>query len=143
LGILAGCGGSQSPAPENPEATPQGAIRAFMQAVADSNITRMTELWGSENGPASMTRKPEDYQRRMVITQLYLRNAPYKILREDPVTGDPKRRIVTVDLDRRDCTKTVPVTVVSVGKTWIVNQVDLNQAGAPVRPCQPSSSTSP
>ena len=114
-----------------------------MQAVADSNITRMTELWGSENGPASVTRKPDDYQRRMVIAQLYLRNAPYKILREDPVTGDAKRRIVTVDLDRKDCTRTVPITVVSVDRAWIVNQVDLNQAGAPVRPCQPSSSTSP
>jgi hypothetical protein len=143
LVVLACGGGSSSPAPSGANSTPEAAVRNFMQAVADSNITRMSELWGTANGPASETKKPDDYERRMIITQVYLRKVPYQIVRTDPITGDDKRRLVTVTLDRGQCVKSVPFTVVNVGKEWIVNQIDLNQAGQPVRPCQSPSTTSP
>ena len=48
------------------------------------------------------------------------------------------RQVVTIDLNRGECTKTVPVTVVKSGNDWIVNQIDLNLAGTPQRPCDPS-----
>jgi hypothetical protein len=101
----------------------------------------MSQLWGTVDGPASQTKKPDDYERRMIITQVYLRKTPYKVIREDPVTDDPTRRIVLVELDRVNCTKSVPFTVVNTGKAWIVNQIDLNLAGTPTRPCDASSAT--
>jgi hypothetical protein len=59
----------------------------------------------------------------------------------DPVSNSNDRMTVTVDLDRRDpggttCVKTVPFSVIRTGKYgWIVSSIDLNQAGAPTRPC--------
>ena len=139
--LLVGCGGGgspASPAPGNASDSPETAVKNFMQAIADSNITRMTQLWGTAKGPAAETKKPDDYEKRMVITQLYLRGAPYRIIRVDPVTDDPTRQLVTVDLSRGECTKSVPITVVNTGSNWIVNQIDLNLAGTPERPCEPS-----
>ena len=138
--MLAGCGGGTSgPEPGNNSPTAESAVRNFMQAVDDSNITRMSQLWGTANGPAAETKKPDDYERRMIITQVYLRKSPFKVVREDPVTDDPKKRVVMVELDRGNCTKSVPFTVVNTGKTWLVNQVDLNLAGTPTRPCDSNS----
>jgi hypothetical protein len=76
--LLVGCGGGgspASPAPGNSADSPETAVKNFMQAIADSNITRMTQLWGTAKGPAAETKKPDDYEKRMVITQLYLRGA--------------------------------------------------------------------
>lgn len=139
--LLVGCGGGgspASPAPGNASDSPETAVKNFMQAIADSNIARMTQLWGTAKGPAAETKKPDDYEKRMIITQLYLRGASYRIIRVDPVTDDPTRNLVTVDLNRGECTKSVPFTVVNTGSSWIVNQIDLNLAGTPVRPCEPS-----
>jgi hypothetical protein len=142
LALLVGCGGGSktaSPAPAATSDSPENAVKNFMQAIADSNITRMSQLWGTAKGPAAETKKPDDYEKRMVITQLYLRGAPYRIIRVDPVTDDAAKKLVTVDLNRGECTKTVPVTVVNTGNNnWIVNQIDLNLAGTPVRPCEPA-----
>lgn len=141
IALVVGCGGggsTASPAPASTSDSPEAAVKNFMQAIADSNITRMSQLWGTAKGPAGQTKKPDDYEKRMVITQLYLRGAPYRIIRVDPVTADPTRQVVTIDLNRGECTKTVPVTVVKSGNDWIVNQIDLNLAGTPQRPCDPS-----
>jgi hypothetical protein len=139
--LLVGCGGGGSAASPGPASTsdnPETAVKNFMQAVADSNISRMSQLWGTAKGSAAETRKPDDYERRMIITQLYLRGASYRIIRVDPVIDDATRQLVTVDLNRGECTKSVPFTVVNTGKDWIVNQIDLNLAGTPVRPCEPA-----
>ena len=139
IALVVGCGGggsAASPAPASTSDSPEAAVKNFMQAIADSNITRMSQLWGTAKGPAAETRKPDDYEKRMVITQLYLRGAPYRIIRIDPITDDQAKKLVTVDLNRGECTKTVPITVVNTGKDWIVNQIDLNLAGTPVRPCE-------
>jgi hypothetical protein len=35
-------------------------VDAFMQAVADSNLTQMASLWGTSAGPAAKTNQPSD-----------------------------------------------------------------------------------
>jgi hypothetical protein len=65
MAALIGCGGGSKPATTTtPSAGPSHAVDAFMKAVADSNLTRMAELWGTKGGSAAETGKPTDYQRR-------------------------------------------------------------------------------
>jgi hypothetical protein len=139
VGLLAACGGSGQPSGPTPvldAASPEVAVNSFMKAVADSNIGMMGRYWGTSQGPASLTGKPDDYQQRMQVTHLYLRGAPFKILRSEPVADDPKRQVVTVQFDRQSCTRTVPFTTVKTDDHgWIVVGIDLNQAGTPGRPC--------
>ena len=138
--MLVACGGSQagSVAPSSAvPPTPEAAVRAFLQAVADSNIDAMASLWGTEKGPASRTKQPTDYLKRMEVVQIYLRNSPYTIGAVSKVEGDPSRNTVNVVFDRKACVRTMPVTVLQTAKDgWIVNQLDLNQAGSPTRPCR-------
>jgi hypothetical protein len=117
-----------------------------MQAVADSNITRMGRYWGTGKGPASIVNQPSDHQQRLTVAQSYLRSSNFRITRMDPVPNSKDRMMVTVDLDRKDpsgttCVKEVPFAVINTGKYgWIVSSIDLNLAGAPARPCSPMPS---
>jgi hypothetical protein len=141
---LAGCGGSATGAKPTPGLTsPEAAVRGFMQAVADSDITRMTQLWGTNQGPAAVTGQPQDFEKRMIIAQAYLRGSILKSLKEDTDPADPARRTVTLELDRGKCTRTVPIEVVKTNAgSWIVTSIDLNTAGTPSRPC-PSKASQP
>lgn len=147
--LAAACGGGKPVSQAGPDAaatTPDAAVRSFMQAVADSNITRMGHFWGTGKGPAAVVNQPSDHQQRLTVTQSYLRGSTYRVVRMDPVSNSQDRMTVTVDLDRRNpdgqvCVKQVPFGVIRAGKYgWIVSSIDLNQAGAPARPCgaQPS-----
>ncbi len=143
LCLLAACGGAPAgaPAPVENATTPERAVQDFMQAVADSNISRMGRFWGTRRGPATITRSPADYQQRLGVTQIFLRGSPFTIVRTDLVSGDAARRVVVVDLDRTNtdgtrCTRTLPVTVVQTNNHgWVVNAMDLSLAGTPGRPC--------
>ncbi len=140
--LMLACGGGSGPGKAGPDesaVTPDAAVRSFMAAVADSNIARMGRFWGTGKGPAVIVNQPADHVQRLTVTQSYLRRSPFRIVRMDPVS--PERMTVVVDLDRRDqdgtsCVKQVPFAVIKTGKYgWIVTAVDLNQAGAPARPC--------
>jgi hypothetical protein len=141
--LLAACGGgaASGPAPSLSATTPEGAVRLFFQAVADSNVAAMARLWGSAGGPAIETHKPPDYAKRMEITQLWLRNSPYRVTSTGAVPGESAKRQVQVELDRADidgkrCVRSISVVVVNAGKDgWIVEAIDLNQAGTPGRSC--------
>ena len=111
-----------------------------MQAVADSNLAKMASLWGTANGPASKTGQPQDYQKRIVIMQAYLRNEGFRLTSDVPQT--PVRRELQVQIRRQTCTWSVPfVAIKTRDGSWLVNQVDLAAAGNPARPCseQPDS----
>jgi hypothetical protein len=141
---LAGCGSTATGAkPSLGLTSPEAAVRGFMQAVSDSDITRMTQLWGNEQGPAAETGQPQDFEKRMLIAQAYLRGSILKSLKEDIDPADPSKRTVTLELDRGRCTRTVPVDVVKTNAgSWIVTSIDLNMAGTPSRPC-PSKASQP
>jgi hypothetical protein len=137
---VAACGGG-SPGPVSPvpavPPTPESSVRSFLQAVADSNIEQMSLLWGTEKGPAGRTKQPADYTKRMEVIQIYLRNTAYTVGAIHNVESDPSRKIVNVVFDRKACLRTMPVTVVQTPKDgWIINQMDLNEAGSPSRPCR-------
>jgi hypothetical protein len=148
--LAVACGGGPgAPMPKDTATTPENAVREFMQAVADSNITMMGRYWGTAHGPATETHQPADYVQRLAVTQAFLRHSPYRILRTDPVVGDPARQSVQVELDRTDldgsrCTRSAPFTIVNVGKRgWIVTAIDLTLVGTPGRACASPAKTAP
>lgn len=138
--VLGACsGGGAAPgsvAPANTSA--RGAVDAFMQAVADSNLARMASIWGTRSGAAADTRQPPDYERRVAVMQTYLRNESHRVLPSSS-SGEAQEEL-QVELRRGLCTWIVPFTAIrlSDGK-WLVNQVDLTKAGNPARPCDPGA----
>ncbi|MEO8089446.1 MAG: hypothetical protein ABI703_04025 [Gemmatimonadales bacterium] len=106
-----------------------------MQAVADSNLDKMANLWGTAAGSAAKTNQPPDYRRRIAVMQAYLRNDSYRVTSDEP-TSDPRRRDLQVEIKRGTCTWSIPFTAVKVRDDfWIVTQLDLAAAGNPARPC--------
>jgi hypothetical protein len=134
--LLAACGGGTSAQqPAQPVSSASGAVRGFMQAVADSNLDKMASLWGTAAGSAAKTNIPPDYRRRVAVMQAYLRNQSFRILSDQPQATE-NRRAVQVELKRETCTWSVPFVVIkTVDGTWLVTQVDLAAAGNPARPC--------
>ena len=142
--VLAACGGGSAPSTVSPTtSSARGAVDAFMQAVADSNLARMADLWGTAAGPAAKTRQPADWERRVAVMQAYLQNESHRIVSDGPATPAAEgRRSVQVEIRRQLCTWMVPFTAIRLGDgTWIVNQVDLTAAGNPARPCVPGQDT--
>jgi hypothetical protein len=132
--LLAACSGSSAP-PVQPASSASGAVQSFMQAVADSNVVKMANLWGTASGPAARTNQPPDWQRRIAIMQAYLRNDSFRITSDVP-QPDENRRALQVEIRRRTCTWSVPFTAIKIrGGSWIVTQLDLAAAGNPARPC--------
>lgn len=135
--LLAGCGGGTGPAPVEPANSAKGAVNQFMEAVADSNLAQMSQLWGTSAGPAVKTNQPADWERRIAIMRAYLQNESHRVV-SDSRDGSDSRHAVQVELRRQLCTWMVPFTVIRANDgNWLVNQVDLAQAGNPARPCVP------
>ncbi|HEY7614548.1 MAG TPA: hypothetical protein VH764_16235 [Gemmatimonadales bacterium] len=141
--VVAACGGGSGPSKVTPTNSARGAVDAFMQAVADSNLTQMANLWGTAAGPAAKTRQPADWERRIAVMQAYLQNESHRVVSDGPATPAAEgRRAVQVEIRRQLCTWTIPFTAVKLGDgSWIVNQVDLTAAGNPARPCVPGQDT--
>jgi hypothetical protein len=118
------------------ESTPEAAVNAFMKAVSDSNLTRMTQLWGTSEGSAAVTRKPADFQKRIYVTYAFLKGGTYRISATEPSPGEKDRRYMILEFTRGDCNKAVPITAVKTkNEGWIVNSLDLSQVGVPGRSC--------
>ena len=133
----AACGG-RAPGAAEPAVSARETVTAFMRAVADSNLTKMAELWGSSKGPAASTGQPADYARRIVVIQSYLRSDDYRIA-SDVGEGD-SRRAMQVELRRQACTWAVPFVVTKAdNSSWVVSNIDLTRAGNPARPCDPDA----
>ena len=139
LTLAVACGGGPpAPGTTHPVGSPEAVVTQFLRAVADSNITGITELWGTERGPASVTRQPDEYRRRAVIIQSYLRHDSARIVSQVPGAADPASRDLIVEIARRGCVKRVPFTTVPYQGGWLVSSVDLNAAGNPARGCRES-----
>jgi len=132
--------GTPAPGTTDPVGSPEAVVTQFMRAVADSNITGITELWGTERGPASVTRQPEEYRRRAIIIQSYLRHDSARIVSQVPAAANPANRDVLVEIARRGGVRQVPFSTVPYQGGWLVSSVDLNAAGNPAKGCRESGS---
>jgi hypothetical protein len=112
-----------------------------MKAVTDSNLARMTQLWGTADGSAATTRKPTDFQKRIYVTYAFLKGGTYKISATEPSPAEKNRRYMILEFTRGDCNKLVPITAVKTkNEGWIVNSLDLSQVGVPGRSCTGAAS---
>jgi len=140
LTALAACGGATRGAAVEPVASASLAMRAFMQAAADSNLARMAQLWGTADGSAAETGKPEGWEKRLIVIQAYLRGDSTRLVSDVPVTGSDNQRRVTVALYRYGCMRQIPATVIrGKGGGWLVEDVNVQSAGNPARPCEPGT----
>jgi hypothetical protein len=136
--LLAACGGGSAPSTVAPTTSARGAVDAFMQAVADSNVTQMGNLWGTSAGPAAKTNQPSDWEKRIVVMQTYLQNESHRVVADAPEGTGDTRHAVQVEIRRQLCSWVVPFTAIKLADgTWIVNQVDVTAAGNPAQPCAP------
>ena len=134
LALLAACGGASAATTVAPASTARESVNAFMEAVADSNLSKMAMLWGTSSGPAAVTGRPSDYERRILVMHSFLRGATHDVANEYPAEGD--RRTVVVRMSRDGCTYDLPVTAVPTQQYgWLVNSFDLSLIGAPGRSC--------
>jgi hypothetical protein len=137
VAVLAACGGGGAGSVA-PVGSAEQAASAFMKAAADSNLSRMAELWGTSRGPASQTR-PQDFERRLVILQAYLRGDSARVVSNTAMAGDDNRRRLMIALHRGTCVKQIPALMVRTGGGWIVQDVNVSAAGNPARPCDPGA----
>ena len=133
---LAACGGPRS-APVEIELSSEQVVRAFMRAVADSNLSRMGDLWGTARGPANVTRYPPQHQRRLAVIQAWLRGGDsIRVVSDLPLSGRAGERQVVIELHRGGCARQVPiVTVQGPRGGWLVSEIDISRAGNPAQPC--------
>ena len=115
-------------------ATPGAAVEEFMRAVADSNLTRVAQLWGNAKGPASRTHMPKSYQKQIVIIQAMIRGVQVQTLGDVP--GKDGMRTVTTQLTSHGCKVTIPVNVVKAREGWLVHDFKLDDAAEVNKPCE-------
>jgi hypothetical protein len=140
LGIVAVSCTSKVIQPVGPVGAPAAVAAKFMQAIADSNIAQLGELWGTSAGPAATVGKPSNWGQRVTVIHAYLKGGTHRILGEDSGVARTDRRTIMVELSREGCVKTVPFTMVFTKQgSWLVNAIDLNAAGVPGRPCAPNN----
>lgn len=133
--LLAACGGAGGGS-ARPEGSSSQAATAFMRAAADSNLSRMAELWGTSKGPVSRTH-PDNYEKRLVVMQAYLRGDSARVVSDVSVSGDDQRRSLSIALYRGTCVKQIPAVMVRAREGWIVYSIDISAAGNPALPCGP------
>ena len=139
LAALAACGGGTSIAggPVEPAGSSSQALTRFMRAAADSNLTAMAELWGSADGPAARTGKPDGWEKRIIVMQAYLRGDSIRVVADVPMTGSESQRRVIVALYRTGCVKQIPAVATRARSGgWLVENIDVSAAGNPARPCE-------
>jgi hypothetical protein len=141
LALGVGCGGGSSPSVLSPaSADPQLAVQTFMQAVNDTNLVTMAQLWGTEKGLAAGRMPRDELEKRLIIMQRYLSNASFEVQPAQAgrvLPRNAEQQFYSVQLLRSNgCAKTVPFAVVRSGTGWLISDIDLVQAGTPGRPCK-------
>src|SRR6185295_5879831 len=124
LMALAACGGGKPAPGVTPSTGPTVAVQEFMKAVADSNLTRMAELWGTSSGSAAETGKPTDYQRRVAVMYTFLKGSTAKVLTE--VERSKDKSTLAVEVTRAECRKRIPFTLERTkNDRWMVTSIEL------------------
>jgi len=134
--VVAACAGS-SAGTGSPVAnrSPETTVGAFLAAARDTNLTLMANYWGGDAGPAAISKKPADYEKRIRVMQKYLASDSAKLVTLGSVDGQPDQVMVTMRLFVGNCRNNVPFVVGRWKDQYIVRSVDVTMAGNPGRPC--------
>lgn len=136
MACSSGARSSMAQAPASPQAGAEAAVQGFLQAVADSDLVKMAQHWGTSKGPAASTKEPADYEKRIIVMQAYLRDLPYRILSNTQDGEASDRRVLQVEFTRNGCEAIAPFTTVKVDdRRWVVLSLDLAKVGGPGTNC--------
>ncbi len=140
LATVVGCGGGSGPSSiPLTVGDPETVIHTFMEAVNDTNLVTMAQLWGTAAGPAADRMPRDELEKRLIIMQRYLANESFEVVLAGPgriIPQSADHQYYSVRFVRSNgCTSSVPLTVVSSGSGWLVSDIDLAEAGTPGRPC--------
>ena len=129
----AACAGGMA----NPTAnrTPEAVVQSFLAAARAGNDTLMADYWGGSNGPASKTKEPQGYEKRIEIMRKYLANDSTVVVSRGNVIERPDQVMVTVRIYRGKCQNLVPFIAGQWKDVWLIQNVDVTAAGNPARPC--------
>ena len=133
--VTAACAGSASGGDPMANRSPETTVRAFLSAARDTNLTLMANYWGGSSGPAAVSKKPTDYEKRIRIMQKYLMNDSAKVASLGTVDGHPDQVMVTMRIFLGKCQNAVPFIVGKWKDQYLVQNVDVTSAGNPARPC--------
>ncbi len=133
-----GCGGrtSQTPVPQ----TLSQALDQFLGAVKANDLSRMSQLWGTDRGPAAEWMPPDDLKKKLAVIQIYLNHTGYRVI-EGPIAApaNPNIRSFRVELQHRDCNRVQPIDLMRTRSGgWLVFDVHLEASSNPAGPCQPT-----
>ncbi len=115
------------------------SLNQFLTAVRANDLSRMSNLWGTERGPAAQWMRPEQLRQRLTVIQRYLNHVGYRVV-QGPVAvpGRDDLRTFQVELQRERCNRVVPIDIVRTRSGgWLVLDVHLEAAGNPVAACPP------
>ncbi len=133
--LAAACGGGANTGVA-PSQSPEMALQGFMEAVADSNLPKMAEYWGTQRGSAAETNNPPDYPRRIEVMRAYLRGFSYRVVASQPSQAGGNIQSMVVELTREECRAQIPFEVVKASNgRWVIQSFDLSAVPSPVRPC--------
>ena len=135
LALLVGCGQSSVQVPPSP--SPESAVQTFLESVADSNLAKMAQFWGTAKGSAAETNQPSDYRKRIEVMQVYLRHNSFQIASSSPSPDGDDVRDVMVDIERGTCVRQVQIQAVRTRSSrWVIRNIDLTALGNPLAPCR-------
>lgn len=107
-----------------------------MNAVQANDLRAMGQLWGTKSGPMVGRMDADQLDMRLTVMQRYLVHEKYQLVPASATaTVREGRRRYRVELTRFGCVVQVPIELVWVKSGWLVNNIDLTQAGTPGRPC--------
>ena len=134
--LLGACGGSRSS--DLQPAVAGATVGRFMEAVQDSNLATMGDLWGSERGPASAWMDRIEMRQRLTVIQSYLKNEGWEVTRTAGAADLGGVLAVEVSMVRNGCRRTVPFAVIEARGRHLIENIDLTAAGNPAVRCNRS-----
>ena len=116
---------------------PQVTVNNFMSAVQANNLVAMGRLWGTKDGPMVQQMDRAQLDMRLAVMQRYLAHDGYQVLAAEALPGQNDGTLsYRIRLIRRGCVHLIPFELVQAGGGWLVENVDLTQAGNPARSCR-------
>ena len=128
-GVAAGCASSQLSADDAAygAATPELAVRGFLDAAAARRYTEMAHLFGTTKGPAEKEFGVDEVEQRMIVLSRLLEHQAYT-LREPElrVFGPDAHWFVANMVGTRKGNVDVPIVAArSSADRWFVEQIDV------------------
>lgn len=138
--VLAGCASSgavlSAPRSQYGSATPEQAVRTFLDAASSKDYQRMGQQFGTRKGPAELSLGAQDVEQRMVVLAAFLEHDSYSIEAGAQSLLESYERRFQVHLTGTSRgAVTVPfVTASTKDGRWYVERIDLDPLTRPSGP---------